>query len=430
MDQTGRGQGVCELVELPLARMDIGHDLYPDKDYDFYERDRNSIPPDCRPPGMSSGPGSYGPSYSPDPFPKPGHNPWDDRYRPPATAVGRPMYGMDDREYPPRPRPYLPDRRPSYTPPSYDSFPPSRDHYNSRPDFQYGQSDRNFYADRYRPRPPPPAPPINDRWYLPEYNDKRYYYDRERDRNYWGFDSEREHMYKHWASYGGSYGNFGRPDSVYSDRKYLPQRPPTRWPASGSGYDDRKQSNFIPYQIAGDSGIVRYNKPPNRGSYGSYGYNMDQDTSKYWGLDPPKYGGGGYLPMNGYGSSGMIHYGGVGTGGYERWNLEGGYPRPVRPLDEVGYGRPVRPITEMSRPLPPLPPPRPIPPIDDGYGGGRPLPPLPPPRPIRPIDDGYGSGRPSRPLDDSFRPSYGPSYNSPYGKYHNNLISLKAHERH
>lgn len=81
MDPTGRGKGECELLSLPLSRLDIGHDLYPDPDYDYYERDRNAASANCR-----QRPGGGG-------YPSPGG------YDHPGGGYGRPPSGYGGSSY-------------------------------------------------------------------------------------------------------------------------------------------------------------------------------------------------------------------------------------------------------------------------------------------------------------------------------------------
>lgn len=70
LDPTGRGKGECELLSVPLSHLDIGRDVYPDSDYDYYERDRNAASVNCKQipsGGYGTGGGSgsyYGGGYS------------------------------------------------------------------------------------------------------------------------------------------------------------------------------------------------------------------------------------------------------------------------------------------------------------------------------------------------------------------------------
>ena len=65
MDVGGFGRGSCELTDAPTSRLDLGRDFFPDRDYDFYERDRNGGP-DCNVPskgGLYGGSNPYGHYY-------------------------------------------------------------------------------------------------------------------------------------------------------------------------------------------------------------------------------------------------------------------------------------------------------------------------------------------------------------------------------
>ncbi|KAL0852582.1 hypothetical protein ABMA27_016932 [Loxostege sticticalis] len=55
LDPSFRGKGLCELMTKPIEAFDISRDFVEDKDYDFYEVDRNSLEPHC--PESLGGPG-------------------------------------------------------------------------------------------------------------------------------------------------------------------------------------------------------------------------------------------------------------------------------------------------------------------------------------------------------------------------------------
>ncbi|XP_067004157.2 uncharacterized protein [Anabrus simplex] len=61
-DVGGLGRGSCELVSIPSERLDPAQDFFPDRDYDYYERDRNG-PPGCssQQGGLYGGTDPYGP---------------------------------------------------------------------------------------------------------------------------------------------------------------------------------------------------------------------------------------------------------------------------------------------------------------------------------------------------------------------------------
>lgn len=55
LDPSFRGKGLCELMTKPIEAFDLRRDFVDDKDYDFYELDRNSLEPNC--PSTLRGPG-------------------------------------------------------------------------------------------------------------------------------------------------------------------------------------------------------------------------------------------------------------------------------------------------------------------------------------------------------------------------------------
>lgn len=225
LDPSGRGQGECELIEVPLSRMDLyssphnrDSNLIPHPDYDYYERDRTSA--NCRASpcidcGLNPGyvkpttfrpPSNYKPSYETD----------RDRYRPEVTAI--------------------------------DKYRPQNHFYETRPDSwdRYGGS--NYFAaggEQHFNRPPDPRPPA-------QYPEPRPPY---------GFNIDR----------------YGTEDGGSDYYKPPPQRPPS----SGGGfiepdygyrpqkpYNERPLPSFIdrPQSPPGDYGS-RPQSPP--GDYGS-----------------------------------------------------------------------------------------------------------------------------------------------------------------
>ncbi|KAB0805027.1 hypothetical protein PPYR_01997 [Photinus pyralis] len=247
LDPTGRSQGDCELLDVPLSRLDIREDIVSDSEYDYYERDRNSEGPDCK------GTRYYG-TYS-DRREDINYYPYDRR-----RDYDSDYFDNDDRYYYKYRRPYpdsdndffyYDDRRGGY---KYE-----RDDYdydktdNSRPDYKSYEPylpswyrDRNIY-DR-------------DKWY-------KYYEDRLKDKEYWGFKDQDET----WGGYGGSYGNFGKPYPT-DIPKYYPYSKP-----NGTKY------YFFPDVEKDSNDWGRYG-----GSYGYGGYRDAQSNNKdsydYWGL--------------------------------------------------------------------------------------------------------------------------------------------------
>lgn len=169
LDPSGRGQGECELIEVPLSQMDLysSHrnrdaNLIPHPDYDYYERDRSTN--GCRQPSPCIDCASYlkPTTYRPPIGPKPSYNSENtaiDTYRPSHIHPPRPeidRYGgsMFQIGYPD------PFGYPDYRPPS--------GHYG------FSSIDRNGVdqgSDYYRPGPVHrPSGPS----YLPEGPDYEY----------------------------------------------------------------------------------------------------------------------------------------------------------------------------------------------------------------------------------------------------------------
>ncbi|XP_045782280.1 uncharacterized protein LOC123878947 [Maniola jurtina] len=77
LDPTFRGKGLCELMTKPIEAFDLQQDFVDDKEYDFYELDRNSLEPYC--PETLRGPGLLHSGYLSS---KPGKVPMhDDQWR-------------------------------------------------------------------------------------------------------------------------------------------------------------------------------------------------------------------------------------------------------------------------------------------------------------------------------------------------------------
>lgn len=86
MDPSGRGQGDCELLDLPLSQLDFQSDIHSHPDYDYYERDRNATP-DCK----QRLPGRYIPSGGSSYIPRPSGN----RYTPRPSGYSNDHYYSD-----------------------------------------------------------------------------------------------------------------------------------------------------------------------------------------------------------------------------------------------------------------------------------------------------------------------------------------------
>lgn len=161
-------------------------------------------------------------------------------------------------------------------------------HYSFTSGYHYPVRPHPHYADDWRPsydhvKPLPPPPNRRQEPHYPHYDPHyryhdSYYHDREKDRNYWGFNKYDQRQ--KWGSYGGTYGNFGGPDSYYGSVHF--------------GHDSRRNHNrhdyeerrhFVPYRIGQVGGPIDWGKYG--GSYGTGGYHSGGrgDSYSYWGFD-------------------------------------------------------------------------------------------------------------------------------------------------
>ncbi|XP_017839409.2 uncharacterized protein LOC108597387 [Drosophila busckii] len=177
LDPSGHGQGDCELIELPLAQLDLyssaqrrDTNLLRHPDYDYYERDRNApsscrrqLCQDCSKAPISSNPIYFKPgAAAPGPSSYAGHRPAP----PPGSTAVDHYRGPSGSSYEQRP-PYSSEYHNSHSSSSSYEFsshgssyfghtpPSSYDHSGSRPDY----IDRHDFS---RPEPPPRYRP--DRW--------------------------------------------------------------------------------------------------------------------------------------------------------------------------------------------------------------------------------------------------------------------------
>ncbi|CRL04014.1 CLUMA_CG017132, isoform A [Clunio marinus] len=285
LDPSGRGQGECELIEVPLSRMDLyssphnrDANLISHPDYDYYERDRSSAK--CRAsPCIDCGanPGYMKPTtYRPPSNYKPSYGNEKDRYRPDSTAV--------------------------------DRYRPQNNFYESRPDSwdRYGGS--NYFAGggevHYnRPSQPEPRPPVN----YPDSRPPQHYPDSRPPPSY-GFSIDRygteegggSDYYKpppQRPSNSGGYietGGYGyRPQKPYQERPLPPSRP-----SPDSGYGHRPPQAVVPIpQKPGDYDRPdppyrphsKPDPPPQQSGYGGHPHDSLPPQS------PPPRPGLGYI---------------------------------------------------------------------------------------------------------------------------------------
>lgn len=319
LDPSGRGQGVCELIDVPLSEMDLyssphSHDenLLYHPDYDYYERDRNTCRPsacvDCHKP------------YAP---------PSDDHFRP---TTYRPIYPVPDQHAPPNR--YRPSSPPDtsidlYRPSGYDGRPSAYDH-GGRPPLGYGGYDNKPPDyDRYDVSGPPSSgnfrPPSGpsygsevDRYdtYKPieisrpgyqeviltsahGYDQPPKNYHSKPFKDHYGrpdfipIESYRPQYYRPASSssadnsYLGPYrppefeGRPQRPDRfppVGSSSIYLDRDPPPQQPSAHHQSTHYRKSPYAPYSIGEDKSWGSYG-----GSYGGSSYS--KYSSNYWGLE-------------------------------------------------------------------------------------------------------------------------------------------------
>lgn len=153
LDPSGQGQGICELIDVPLAEMDIysspnrrDENLLYHPDYDYYERDRNA----CRPSFCKDcGSGSGGKPY----LPRPDSQPPTKYFPEPPPSSYNDGGHSEDRDHPPHShsggKPYLPTSDYNAPPPTtyrpIDNFKPYSD---SRPPHDSGDY---HSSDRFQP---------------------------------------------------------------------------------------------------------------------------------------------------------------------------------------------------------------------------------------------------------------------------------------
>ncbi|XP_076267093.1 uncharacterized protein LOC143200541 [Rhynchophorus ferrugineus] len=309
LDPSGRGKGECELLDLPLSKIDIAREVISDPDYDYYTRDRNAVQVNCRQRPSNSFLPSYGDRrygyYDDRRVDRP--DPYDRRPTEIARPLRRPGETWDYDERRPRPRPI--DQRPSLDDDRrYEygnrrgdySYHHSHESHSSSYHYKEHSLDR-FDSDREQGRRPYPG--IN---YLPT-SWKPFHEDHQRPHNFGSYRPFKpnddgplantpyfENRYPPnrgeylpslagndygglnrygWGSYGGLYGNFGHSHSYYGNT--LPRY-------HGSDRFTNIRRNYY------------YPKP---------------DAPKDWGLYGGSYGTGGLsLEYQGYGSKHSYSY--------------------------------------------------------------------------------------------------------------------------
>lgn len=327
IDPSGRGRGVCELIDVPIAQMNVyssgnsrDENLIYHPDTDYYERDRNTCRPSpCTncvqtygsgPPSAPTGSEYIRPTtYRPQDFYKPsaqydnsfssrpssyGSSTFNDpppyKSRPSSSSYGSRPPSYDHHSRPPtssdsRPPDYdrydVNDDRPSlYRPPSGPSYSSDLDRYdNFRPvyediilttsDHRFGPKDPPPYKDHYNR---PDFIPIEQ--YRPQYrpsppvSDNSYLPNSRPSSNFQGHSDR--YPSSHSSDIG---GGSNLPHSIYLDRDPpSDSSPPRRKPTNGAD-----QPQFVPYSIGEDMSWGSYG-----GSYGGSTYS--KYSTNYWGL--------------------------------------------------------------------------------------------------------------------------------------------------
>ncbi|XP_046810899.1 uncharacterized protein LOC111681958 isoform X2 [Lucilia cuprina] len=317
LDPSGHGQGDCELIEIPLAQIDLysspnrrDSNLLRHPDYDYYERDRNA-PPSCR--------------YSickecstKLPLPPP---------PPPPSHYNKPSQGWSEK-------PYRDERYP------YIASPPSSSGsgYYGRP----SSSSLEHYPSG--PSGPPPSSSYESHGRPP--------YSHEHHSSSHEFSSHSSSYYEH--SPPSSYGSSGsalepidRYDVSHGDR-YRPSHP-SRWESipSSSGYDSSKHDRYRPSYRPGPeyipySGADSYRPGPPPPPSHNY---LDRDHPP---STPYKKNSGKFVPYligtdNEWGSYGGS-YGGSHNKQTAYWGLTDSHYKPKDPVhfDYTNLGPPPR----------------------------------------------------------------------------------------
>lgn len=342
IDHSGNGQGVCELIEAPLSKIDLyaggGHNLQVHPDYDYYERDRNASPGCYQPPGCIDCAQKQRPStsrpldiYRPYPAPPPpnyqqpypsypqlppngyGSRPPTaiDVYRPPSGIYEhRPPLQRPEPQYypangPPRPGSYgnidrvgieeeyykggKPNEEPIYY--GYPQKPPANNGYHTIPSQQPITKPASYppqHRPEYAPRPPLPPSSPDSHYSRPPPSGS---YGNEPQRPApppYGPESDKPRPQPYLPE--AQHPNVAPPSPIARPSGYGPDRPPQNYPdrpPPSYGPDqpstDRNPSKpFNPYFVGGDS----------HNAWGMYGgtYGMTHQNyynkagADYWGV--------------------------------------------------------------------------------------------------------------------------------------------------
>lgn len=286
LDPSGRGQGICELIDVPLSEMDIyssanrrDENLLYHPDYDYYERDRNACRPslckDCTDNGRGGKP--YLPESSG------GYN----DNKPPyysETPSGYSSGGGGSNSHTGSGKPYLP--APPHPPSDYnnnnnrpttyrpiDNFKPYPD---APPPSHESSSGYGSSSDRFRPpystaidkyRPPPFEQHHYEHRPASNYDERPYEYDRFEISNQYSSSS----IYRPPPSYDlDRYDGIKPTDyseiSIYSGPHY---NRPNNFPPHDDDYRPNRRPERPPTP---NEYLGPYKPPPYEPSYSSFGY--------------------------------------------------------------------------------------------------------------------------------------------------------------
>ncbi|KAJ8932110.1 hypothetical protein NQ314_014891, partial [Rhamnusium bicolor] len=283
LDPSGRGKGDCELLDLPLTQLDIGRDLYPDPDYDYYERDRNAASANCKQWPRGGG-GWYGGGYGGSPGGGSGGRDEYHKYGGGYGGGGSYYYDHNRNEYDSNRR-YDGGRRPDYKgliyppvlgerrPEGYDTglrrpgdtWVEDNRYDNGRPDLngRYDNRRKPNYDDDYRPG----GNRRGDFSYhhlhsQQDYENSRHYYN---DRERYDYKGKRRYSGIHYLP------------AYYHKPYYEPDR-----------YDYKSHEPYLPPK--------HYHDRPYEDKYDDKRYYNRNKHWDYWGLNNPSWGsyGGSY----------------------------------------------------------------------------------------------------------------------------------------
>lgn len=289
LDPTGQGQGICELIDVPLAEMDIysspsrrDENLLYHPDYDYYERDRNACRPSfCKDCGsIPTGGGGGGKPYLPRPQSPPSNKYFPDS---PSTYSDSSHSTNDEHDRGSSHsggKPYLPA-------PDYNTHPTTYRPIDNYKPFSDNRPTHNYHgSDRFQPPPPPPPSSYENTAidkYRPPYEPSYPSYEHRppppssHNYNYDRYDVSNHHYSS--SVYRAPPYELDRYDLVkppvdrpiYSEISIYEGPPPFSRPSSYPPDDDYHHRPPLPPPSSSNEYLGPY-KPGNEPSYSSFGY--------------------------------------------------------------------------------------------------------------------------------------------------------------